>query len=77
MKIENTENRHKLQGLDTLRSVDGSLSLQSSQGTNEARTVAHKVSDFIFESLTGEPGFFLRELVMSSEEIRIPYPHDL
>ena len=45
--------------LDTLRSVDlGGLSLQSPQGTNEARTVAHKVSDFIFESLTGEPGFF-------------------
>jgi len=45
--------------LDTLRSLDlGGLSLQSTHGTTEARTVAHKVSDFIFESLTGEPGFF-------------------
>ena len=39
-----------------------------------SRTVAHKVSDFIFESLTGEPGSFLRELVMLSEEIRIAIP---
>ena len=45
--------------LDTLNSIDlGGLSLESPNGSLEARTVAHKISDFILESLTGEPGFF-------------------
>ena len=45
--------------LDTLRSIDlGGLSLSSSPGTINARTTGHKISDFIYESLTGEPGFF-------------------
>ncbi len=49
--------------LDTLRSMDlGGLSLQTSNKKTEARAIAHRMSDFILESLTGEPGFFSTRL---------------
>ncbi len=49
--------------LDTLRSVDlGGLSLETINNPIEARTIAHRISDFIFESLTDEPGFFSTRL---------------
>ena len=53
----------KFRLLDTLRSIDlGGLSLQTSNNPAEARGVAHRISDFILESLTGEPGFFSTRL---------------
>ncbi len=49
--------------LDTLRAIDlGGLSLQTPNGRDEARTTAHRIADFIYESLTGEPGFFSTRL---------------
>ncbi len=53
----------KFRLLDTLRSIDlGGLSLQTSNNKLEARVIAHRISDFILESLTGEPGFFSSRL---------------
>ena len=53
----------KFRLLDTLRSIDlGGLSLQTSNNPAEARGVAHRISDFILESLTGELGFFSTRL---------------
>ena len=53
----------KFRLLDTLRAIDlGGLSLQTNNKTSEARGIAHRISDFILESLTGEPGFFSTRL---------------
>jgi TolB protein len=53
----------KFRLLDTLRSIDlGGLSLQTTNKKSEARGIAHRISDFILESLTGEPGFFSTRL---------------
>ncbi|MAI29247.1 MAG: Tol-Pal system beta propeller repeat protein TolB [Rickettsiales bacterium] len=58
---ENITIRFRL--LDTLRSIDlGGLSLETKDKKNEARTIAHRISDFILESLTDEPGFFSTRL---------------
>ena len=40
----------------------GGLSLQTRNNLLEARGIAHRISDFILESLTGEPGFFSTRL---------------
>ncbi len=49
--------------LDTMRNASlGGLAISSPATELEARRTAHRISDFIYEKLTGEPGFFATRL---------------
>lgn len=49
--------------LDVIRNASlGGLAISSSASELEARRTAHRISDFIYEKLTGEPGFFATRL---------------
>ena len=49
--------------LDTVRNASlGGLAISSPASELEARRAAHRISDFIYEKLTGEPGFFATRL---------------
>ena len=55
--------------LDNLKSTDlGGLSLVTDATTLDARRSAHKVADYIYENLTGEPGFFSTRLAYVRKE---------
>jgi TolB protein len=55
--------------LDNLKSVDlGGLSLITEATQLDARRSAHKVADYIYEQLTGEPGFFSTRLAYVRKE---------
>ncbi|MFN4900692.1 MAG: Tol-Pal system beta propeller repeat protein TolB [Betaproteobacteria bacterium] len=49
--------------LDTARNASlGGLAISAPASELEARRTAHRISDFIYEKLTGEPGFFATRL---------------
>jgi len=49
--------------IDTTKNVDlGGLSLITAPTNLDARRTAHRMADYIFEKLTGEPGFFSTRL---------------
>ena len=49
--------------LDTARNASlGGLAISAPGSELEARRTAHRISDFIYEKLTGEPGFFATRL---------------
>jgi TolB protein len=49
--------------LDTARNASlGGLAISAPSSELEARRTAHRISDFIYEKLTGEPGFFATRL---------------
>jgi TolB protein len=55
--------------LDNLKSVDlGGLSLITEATQLDARRSAHKVADYVYEQLTGEPGFFSTRLAYVRKE---------
>jgi TolB protein len=55
--------------LDNLKSVDlGGLSLVTEATQLDARRSAHKVADYVYEKLTGEPGFFSTRLAYVRKE---------
>jgi TolB protein len=55
--------------LDTLRSEDlGGLALSSPLTMLDARRSAHRIADYIYERLTGEPGFFSTRLAYVRRE---------
>ena len=55
--------------LDNLKSVDlGGLSLITEATQLDARRSAHKVADYVYEKLTGEPGFFSTRLAYVRKE---------
>jgi TolB protein len=55
--------------LDTLKSEDlGGLALTSPLSTLDARRSAHRIADYIYERLTGEPGFFSTRLAYVRKE---------
>jgi TolB protein len=55
--------------LDNLKSVDlGGLSLVTEATQLDARRSAHKVADYVYEQLTGEPGFFSTRLAYVRKE---------
>lgn len=55
--------------LDTLKSEDlGGLALTSPLTTLDARRSAHRIADYIYERLTGEPGFFSTRLAYVRRE---------
>jgi TolB protein len=55
--------------LDNLKSVDlGGLSLVTEATQLDARRSAHKVADYVYEQLTGEPGFFSTRLAYVRSE---------
>ncbi len=55
--------------LDNLKSVDlGGLSLMTEATQLDARRSAHKVADYVYEQLTGEPGFFSTRLAYVRKE---------
>jgi TolB protein len=55
--------------LDTLKSEDlGGLALTSPLSTLDARRSAHRIADYIYERLTGEPGFFSTRLAYVRRE---------
>lgn len=55
--------------LDTKTSQDlGGLVLASAATSLDARRTAHRVADFIYEKLTGEPGFFATRLAYVRKE---------
>lgn len=55
--------------LDTLRSEDlGGLALSSPVTMLDARRSAHRIADYIYERLTGEPGFFSTRLAYVRRE---------
>lgn len=55
--------------LDTKSSQDlGGLVLASAASSLDARRTAHRVADFIYEKLTGEPGFFATRLAYVRRE---------
>ena len=55
--------------LDNLKSLDlGGLSLITEATQLDARRSAHKVADYVYEQLTGEPGFFSTRLAYVRKE---------
>jgi TolB protein len=55
--------------LDNLKSVDlGGLSLVTEATQLDARRSAHKAADYVYEKLTGEPGFFSTRLAYVRKE---------
>jgi TolB protein len=55
--------------IDTTKNVDlGGLSLVSAATNLDARRTAHRMADYIFERLTGEPGFFSTRLAYVRRE---------
>lgn len=55
--------------IDTTKNVDlGGLSLVSAATNLDARRTAHRMADYIFEKLTGEPGFFSTRLAYVRRE---------
>jgi TolB protein len=63
--VSGTTNRNEVRFilLDTLRSASlGGLAILTPTSTLEARRAGHRISDFIYEKLTGEPGFFATRL---------------
>ncbi|MFM1850249.1 MAG: Tol-Pal system protein TolB [Pseudomonadota bacterium] len=55
--------------IDTTKNVDlGGLSLVSDATNLDARRTAHRMADYIFEKLTGEPGFFSTRLAYVRRE---------
>jgi len=55
--------------IDTKKNVDlGGLSLVSAATNLDARRTAHRMADYIFEKLTGEPGFFSTRLAYVRRE---------
>lgn len=55
--------------LDTKAGQDlGGLLLSSAATTLDARRLAHRVADFVYEKLTGEPGFFATRLAYVRRE---------
>ena len=55
--------------LDTLRSGSlGGLAILTPTSTLEARRAGHRISDFIYEKLTGEPGFFATRLAFTRRD---------
>jgi TolB protein len=55
--------------LDNLQNRDlGGLSLVTSATTLDARRSAHRMADYIYEKLTGEPGFFSTRLAYVRKE---------
>jgi TolB protein len=55
--------------LDNLKSLDlGGLSLVTEATQLDARRSAHKVADYVYEQLTGEPGFFSTRLAYVRKE---------
>jgi TolB protein len=55
--------------VDTVRQVSlGGLAINSPATPLEARRTGHRISDYIYEKLTGEPGFFATRLAFVRKE---------
>jgi len=55
--------------LDTLRNASlGGLAILTPTSSLEARRAGHRISDFIYEKLTGEPGFFTTRLAFTRRD---------